>query len=122
MMLISKRALDEVADYYLTNQHEKTYFGMPEEKSEQIIKRKKEIFEGNANGWWFEFLKHPFGDGEYGEDISFCFKAKQRGIDVYVDTTIRPEHMGDYGYTLDDFVQQRTFREAEIKAETVVVE
>lgn len=39
-------------------------------------------------GNWFEPLEH------YGEDLSFCYRAKQRGIDIYCDSSIKLGHIG----------------------------
>ena len=48
----------------------------------------------------FEVVKYPwfeFGRTEdkkpVGEDINFCYKARAAGFDVYVDTTVRTEHL-----------------------------
>jgi hypothetical protein len=40
---------------------------------------------------WFEFDHH---DGKpVGEDINFCYNAGKAGYDIYVDTTVRTEHL-----------------------------
>jgi hypothetical protein len=40
---------------------------------------------------WFEFSHH---DGKpVGEDINFCYNAGKAGYDIYVDTTVRTEHL-----------------------------
>jgi hypothetical protein len=40
---------------------------------------------------WFEWDVH---DGRpVGEDINFCYKAVEAGYDIYVDTTLRTEHL-----------------------------
>ena len=61
-----------------------------------------EMFRQTGNGFWFEFLKNPQG-GEWGEDMSFCWKATRLGYPIWVDTGITPQHLGDYGYTVEDF-------------------
>lgn len=37
---------------------------------------------------WFEPLEH------YGEDLSFCYRAKQCGIEIYCDSSIKLGHVG----------------------------
>ena len=40
---------------------------------------------------WFEFDSH---EGKpVGEDINFCYKAGMSGYEIFVDTTIRTEHL-----------------------------
>jgi hypothetical protein len=34
----------------------------------------------------------------------FLFKAQQLGIDIWVDTSVKVGHLGDYGYSLDDWI------------------
>jgi hypothetical protein len=103
MMLISRQALEVIGEYYLSCQHERKYFGMSLEVMERMSQARREQEKKSRNSWWFEFLKHPLGLGEYGEDISFCFKARECGIPVHVDTTVRPKHMGTYGFSLEDY-------------------
>lgn len=55
------------------------------------------------NGWWFKFLENAQG-GEWGEDISFCWKAQKMGYKIYVDTAVCPGHCGDYFYGIEDFL------------------
>jgi hypothetical protein len=65
-------------------------------------------FDEDANGWWFRFLECENGVGELGEDIAFCWAAnKYAGLKIYTDTTLQPEHMGDYGYGIKDFIEHR---------------
>lgn len=40
---------------------------------------------------WFEFGSN--NGKPVGEDINFCYSAKEKGFDIYVDTTIRTEHI-----------------------------
>lgn len=63
----------------------------------------REHYERYGNGFWFEFLRNPNG-GEWGEDLSFCFKAQRLGYKIYVDTTVCAAHIGDYNYTVDDYL------------------
>jgi hypothetical protein len=40
---------------------------------------------------WFEFKSHE--GNPVGEDINFCYNAGLAGYDIYVDTTVRTEHL-----------------------------
>jgi hypothetical protein len=106
-MLCSKKAMDEVAEYYLSCGHEKKYMQYTDSQAQWLEEKRRAAAERTGNKWWFRFLPHPLADGEYGEDISFCFAARERGLKVHVDTTVRPRHIGDYGYALDDFEPYR---------------
>lgn len=81
LMLISRRVLEHMAVAYYPKQFSET-----------------------QNGWWFELVRGPHGE-EWGEDISFCFKATRLGYRIFVDTSITPSHMGDYNYSIDDYLQ-----------------
>jgi hypothetical protein len=107
LMLIRRKELEMIADYYVNCMHEVKYLGMDAETQKRISARRKAKAKADGNYWWFEFLKHPLGDGEYGEDISFCFKARELGIPVYVDTTVQPGHVGRYAYSMDDYKYYR---------------
>jgi hypothetical protein len=126
-MLISQDAIRKIADYYLNAEHEKRFTFSPctvDEKGyikyepydheklppwvrdhiELIVKKRFDQAAEDGNGWWFENLKAPNWLGEYSEDMSFCFKAQQLGIDIWVDTSVKVGHLGDYAYSLDDWV------------------
>lgn len=62
----------------------------------------REAFLTTGNGHWFEYIRTPHG-GEWGEDISFCWKAQRLGYHIYVDTSVVPHHVGDYYYNVEDF-------------------
>lgn len=38
----------------------------------------------------------------YGEDVSFCFRAKRAGVGVFMDTRVRVHHQGSYTYGIED--------------------
>lgn len=65
-----------------------------------------------GDGFWFEFLKSPNG-AEWGEDVSFFWKARRLGFQVYVDTSVTPGHLGEYPYAVSDFL---CYQEAVISA------
>jgi len=79
-----------------------------ESKFKIMSEERGKAFDEDANAWWFRFLACENGVGELGEDIGFCWAAhKYAGLKIYVDTTLQPEHMGDYGYSIPDFIQHR---------------
>ena len=67
------------------------------------------LYKEMGDGQWFEFMRGPLGT-EWGEDVAFCWKASRIGYQVYVDNTIRPKHIGDYAYGMDDYLQYREQR------------
>ena len=103
LILISFSAVCRVAEYYVNCEYEKKYYGLSGERLDQLQNQRQADADKTFDYWWFEFLKHPEGRGEFGEDISFCFKLLELGIPVYIDTSVKPKHVGDYGYSLDDF-------------------
>lgn len=104
MMLISHKLLKAVAEYYINCKYEQKFYGLKGEDLETVQTGRQAESKATADFWWFEFLKQPYGKGEWSEDISFCFKCRELGFPIYVDTTVRPRHMGDYGYSLDDYL------------------
>jgi hypothetical protein len=104
VMLIKTTVLDKVGEYYLSCRYEREHLGMSEEVAKRIEagRRKKAMESGNE--FWFQFLMHPWGDGEFGEDLSFCFKARECGCKVFVDTSIWPGHVGSYEYKIADYL------------------
>lgn len=123
MMLITRGALDKIAEAYITCAYEREFLGSSDDKVALLTEGRRKYFEETGDASWFRFLPHPEGRGEYGEDISFCRMARLCNIPVYVDTAVQPEHMGDYGYSIKDFLY---FQQSEIdkgKAEgTYIVE
>ncbi len=111
-MLISKSCLMRVAEYYINCRYEQKFYGLSGEALDKLQTGRQKQAKQSSDFWWFEFLKQPDGLGEFGEDISFCFKCMELDIPIYVDTTVRPKHMGDYGYNLDDYLDCRaSFKE-----------
>jgi hypothetical protein len=41
-----------------------------------------------------------------GEDIAFCYRAKQLGYDIWCDSRVKCGHIGSYIYTEDDFLKR----------------
>jgi hypothetical protein len=106
-MLISKCCLQRVAEYYINCRYEQKFYGLAGAALDKLQSGRQKQAKVSSDFWWFEFLKQPDGLGEFGEDISFCFKCMELDIPIYVDTTVRPRHMGDYGYNLDDYLDCR---------------
>jgi len=52
---------------------------------------KTEVFEKMPYPW-FEFSETPEG-GVVGEDVQFCYKAKELDYKIYVDTGLETEHL-----------------------------
>lgn len=66
---------------------------------------KTEVFK-NIKDPWFDFSPYKGGDPNiefYGEDISFCRKAKKAGYKIYVDTSIEVGHIIDRIITGNDW-------------------
>lgn len=116
-MLISRNALEAVGEYFLRCGYERQTFGSmfnkceagaeAVEKFEQelavVEAGRRDFFRKTGNTQWFQFLASLVQEGEYGEDISFCMKAKLAGLKIHVDTSVTPGHIGDYVYSVDDF-------------------
>ena len=64
------------------------------------------------------FAIPPFGETLMGEDMYFCDKAKKAGFDICVDAGLIVGHIGEYVYTMDDYLvykEERERREKEAK-------
>jgi hypothetical protein len=105
--LFSRNSIERVAEYYINCKYEQKYYALAGPELDRLQTARQKRAKETSDFWWFEFLKQPDGQGEFGEDISFCFKCIELGIPVYVDTTVRPKHVGDYGYNLDDYLDCR---------------
>lgn len=47
---------------------------------------------------WFSFGRNAEGEHVMGEDGWFCNTAREAGYDIWVDSTIKVVHLGEYGY------------------------
>jgi len=79
----------------------------------------------DERGAWFRnnWRKDQFD----GHDIYFCYRARQQGHQVWVNTEVKIGHIGEYTFTADTFLQTHEFniarkadRIAQDKAEAVV--
>lgn len=108
MMLISKNALEQVAEAWFQCSYEKEFYGMTEEAVLKMKESRLAFFDKQANAYWFRFLPCMDGTYEMGEDVSFCFMASRYGkLPIYCDTTVQPGHVGDYVYSIQDFLPYR---------------
>jgi len=115
LMLISRHALEQVAEAYFQCLYEKEIYGIDEEHVSKLRNARLKFFDDNANAYWFRFLTCLNGDFEMGEDVSFCFMAKRYcDIPIYCDTSIQPGHVGQYVYSIADFLphQEAAIRRA----------
>lgn len=103
MILLSVNCLERVGEYYNNCVYEQKYFGLSGEKLDKLQTGRQQTINKTFDFWWFEFLKHPLGMGEYSEDLSFCFKCRELGIPIFIDTSVQPGHIGDYAYSLADY-------------------
>lgn len=120
-LLISRGAVQAVGEYFLRCGYERQTFGRMFDKTgaddagvaamedEFAIMEagRRDQFRRTGDGWWFQFLPSLVQEGELGEDISFCLKAKLIGIPIFVETTVTPGHVGDYVYSVDDFFEHQ---------------
>jgi hypothetical protein len=107
-MLVKTTVLDKIGEYYMSCRYEREYLGMSEDVARRIEEGRREMSKQTRNEWWFQFLMHPWGDGEFGEDLSFCFKARECGYKVFVDTSICPGHIGSYAFKIADYLSYQT--------------
>jgi hypothetical protein len=47
---------------------------------------------------WFYYEYSEGKDATTGEDVGFCKKVREKGIDIWCDPTIEVKHIGDYAY------------------------
>lgn len=115
-MLVKTTVLDKVGEYYLSCRYEREFMGMNDEIAQRIERGRREHARKTGNEWWFRFLPHPWGDGEYGEDLSFCFVARQCGYKIFVDDSIWPGHIGSYEYKIADYLSYQAEEIAKAQA------
>lgn len=101
-LLISKKALDDIGEYTLSQRYWIDYMGMNQDYAAARSQRERARAKEDFNKFWFEFLKEPTA-GETGEDLSFCTKARECGYEVYADSTIQVGHIGNYAFGLGDY-------------------
>lgn len=117
LMLISRHALEQVAQLYFDCLWEQDFYGLTGEKLETLKAKRLEIFDADKICYWFRFIP-SFGKAiEMGEDIGFCHLAKKYAdISAFVDTSIQPGHIGQYAFSIRDFkpYQQESILKAKV--------
>lgn len=108
LMLISRTALEQVAQVYFDCLWEKDFYGLSGERLERLRTTRLAKFDAEKTCYWFRFLPTPQGDIEMGEDVTFCQLAKKYcDIPINVDTSIQPGHLGIYPFSIKDFEPYR---------------
>jgi hypothetical protein len=103
-MLVKTTVLDKIGEYYLSCRFEREQLGASADALRRIEDGRRKHAKESGNEWWFQFLPNPWGDGEFGEDLGFCFKARECGYKIYVDTSITPGHIGNYAFKIADYL------------------
>lgn len=118
-MLVSRKVLEKMGEAHLD-----CHFERLEDKRKGLdaakvdaywdkrAARRRERFNSTEDWqkkdcWWFQFLDNIIDSqiGEVGEDLSFCWKAKRLGFKVYADPQVTPGHLGEYAYSVDDYIE-----------------
>lgn len=108
LMLISKHALEQVAQAYFDCLWEQKTYGLTGELLETMKVQRLDAFDKDKVCYWFRFLNAPKVPIEMGEDVSFCHIATRYcDIPVYVDTSVTPGHIGLYDFSIKDFMPYR---------------
>ena len=108
LMLLSQHALEQTAQIYFDCLWERDFYGLAGEKLERLKKTRLASFDEKKICYWFRLLPTPKGDTEMGEDVGFCYLAKKYcGLNIYVDTSVQPGHLGSYPFSIRDFVPYR---------------
>jgi len=118
-MLVKRTVLETMSEAYLNcwfeiREDSRKFKGTSVSSywEKRAVERKKRFEEareqGNwsaRDGWWFQFLSNVVDGqiGELGEDIGFCWKAKQLGFRIFADPQVLPGHLGMYGYSIEDY-------------------
>jgi GT2 family glycosyltransferase len=50
----------------------------------------------------FEYRNSLDHQKTLSEDVDFCIKARRAGIQVFADTSIRCQHIGNFTYQIND--------------------
>ena len=107
LMLITRHALEQVAQVYFDCLWEKEMYGLDGEKLEAMKKARMGAFDADRICYWFRFLSSK-NSIEMGEDMSFCYVAKRYAdLGIWVDTAVQPGHLGNYPYSIKDFLPHR---------------
>lgn len=107
-LLVSKHALEQVAQAYFDCLWEKDYYKVSDEWVGIHRERRLKHFDETKIAFWFRFLPSKTLAVEQGEDMSFCLMARHYcGIPIFCDTTVQPGHIGNYDFGIKDFLPYR---------------
>lgn len=119
MILVSRFCLEQVANAYFNCAFEREFLELPEDwpALEKIQSKRLEYFDKEANAFWFRFLPWIIGCNEMGEDVGFCWMATRYcGIKIFCDTSVQPDHIGNYGFGIKDYEYHKPGLIAEAEA------
>lgn len=61
--------------------------------------------------YWYPFTPMEGINNEYlSEDWAFCHRAKEMGLKIFADPTIKLGHIGKYTFTLHDYEQRKNIK------------
>jgi hypothetical protein len=107
-LLVSKHALEQVAQAYFDCLWEKDFYQVSDEWVAIQRERRLAHFDKTRIAFWFRFLPAKAMAIEQGEDMSFCLMARKYcGIPIFCDTTVQPGHIGNYDFGIKDFLMYR---------------
>jgi hypothetical protein len=108
LMLLSKNALEQVAQSYFDCLWEQDFYGLAGEKLERVKQARLAKFDEGKVCYWFRFIQTTRGDNEMGEDMGFCHLAKTYcQMETWIDSSVKPGHIGKYPYSVKDFEPYR---------------
>jgi GT2 family glycosyltransferase len=81
-----------------------------------ISRRCLEAIRAAEGDHWFDMIAN--GDRRFGEDLSFCLRARRNGFKVHVDTGVKASHRKEVWFTEADY---RMLRRPSSSAVTVVI-
>lgn len=116
LLAVRREAIETLLEHYFTARDwladNKRRFERLKVKACHIEEERKRI-EGirrvrYRDDQYLRIFDHQVIDDEtqLGEDITFSRRLLQCGIKVSIDTSINPGHVGDYAYTLEDYVPE----------------
>lgn len=117
LMLVSRHAFEQVAQAYFDCLWEKDFYDVSEAWIEKQRAKRLDEFDRSKICYWFRFQQGFGMPVEYGEDLWFCMVAKRYAqISTFVDTAVQPGHIGNYAFSVRDFVpfQQDQIQRAKI--------
>ena len=118
LMLLTRHALEQVGQAYFDCLWEQDFYGLTGEKLEAMKKERLDCFDKTKLCYWFRFLPQTKGSIEMGEDMSFCYIAKKYcDLQIFVDTSVQPGHLGNYPFSVRDFLPYRDLCIEKAKAE-----